>query len=527
MAKQASLPFKGNPEMTQGFGARPTVYAKYGLNGHDGNDWVLPEGTLLYAPVTGKVLKTGNDADGWGIYTQIFDPTQNLLINVTHLQYTTTWAGKAVKAGDKIGGSGNTGFSSAPHVHVAAADTDSSGNIQNTGNGYHGWYSVMDGGRIILMPLPTTTTGDASETSPVVVTFDEIYNKYYAGWGRVEAEADFNNTYKGDLNLLKVARGESPAGSVEIRPAELEKTYYLIPAFNGLSLNEISSGIPLGRVDILAEMLGLDPNTKLINGQALNVSKFPTDYFPSSSEWLGFKKLVGLTPVGTPGGYYIKPEWANKSLSDINQQGGNTGRPDILAGFLGISEYYKIPAYQGFGIQGFPSSYIPTSSEWVGFSSLFTQTVPSQPKAPTDNPPVPGPEVINTNPPDVGEGLTPADTISTNNALLTEQLALILTKLNTILTKLGSSTASTPSSPPDAEEATGGLFVNSTPNRAAIYLDDSFQYDYTPSNFTYQIAPGSHTLKLKKSGFQIYEEEIMIEAELTKSVNIQLVPLAS
>lgn len=527
MAKIASLPFKGSFEMSQGFGARPTVYARFGLNGHDGNDWIMPEGTLLFSPLTGKVLKVGNDLDGWGIYAQVFDPSQNLLVNVTHMSYANVWANKEIKAGDKLGGSGNTGFSSAPHVHVAAADTDSSGNIQNTGNGYKGWYSIMDMQKISLVALPETTTGGASETPPAVITFDEIYNQYYAGWGRTEAEADFSQTYNSDLNLLRIARGESPAGSAEIRPAELERTYYLIPAFDGLSLQQISSGIPLGRVDVLAGFLGLDQNAPLLGGQALNVSNFPSDYFPDSSEWLGFKKLAGLTPVGTPGDYFIKPEWANKSLSEINQQGGNIGRSDVLANFLGISEYYKIPPYQGFGIQGFPSSYIPTSSEWLGFLKVFWQTAPTQPTAPVDNPPEPAPEVINTNPPDVGEGLTPADTISTNNALLTEQLALILLKLNTILTKLSTGTSATPVQPPDAETATGGVFVNSNPSRAAIYLDDSFQYDYTPSNFTYQIAPGVHTLKLKKTGFQIYEEEVTIEEGLTKSVNVTLTPITT
>ena len=523
MAKNASLPFKGSFEMSQSFGARPTVYAKFGLNGHDGNDWIMPEGTLLVSPLSGKVIKVGNDADGWGIYAQVWDSSQNLIVNVTHMKYTNVWKDKVIKAGDKLGGSGNTGFSSVPHVHVAAADTDSSGNILNTGNGYRGWYSIMDSGKINLGGLPTTTTTETTPTSSVVVTFDEIFTKYYAGWGRVAAEADFAQAYDGDLNKLKIARGESPGGTAEIRPPELEKTYYLIPALDGLSLNEISSGISLGRVDVLAGFLGLDQNTKLLSGQALNVSKFPSDYFPNSSEWLGFKKLVGLTPVGVSGDYFIKPEWANKSLSEINQQGGNVGRSDVLAGFLGISEYYKIPAYQGFGIGGIPASYIPSSSEWDGFNRIFWKTAPIQPKAPIDNPPESAPEVINTNPPDVGEGLTPGETISTNNAVITGQLALILQKLNTILTKLSTGTTPTPVPAPPAEDATGGLFVNSTPTKASIYLDDAFQYDYTPSNFTYQIAPGEHILKLKKSGYKSYSETITIEAGLTKSINAELV----
>ncbi|KKK96365.1 hypothetical protein LCGC14_2663510, partial [marine sediment metagenome] len=50
MAKSASLPFKGTFEHSQGFGARPSVYAKFGLQGHDGDDWKMPEGTVLFSP---------------------------------------------------------------------------------------------------------------------------------------------------------------------------------------------------------------------------------------------------------------------------------------------------------------------------------------------------------------------------------------------------------------------------------------------------------------------------------------------
>mgnify|MGYP001580560378 FL=1 len=88
MVKNASLPFKGSFEMSQSFGARPTVYAKFGLKGHDGNDWIMPEGTLLVSPLSGKVIKVGNDADGWGIYAQVWDSSQNLIAH--YLPNSTT-----------------------------------------------------------------------------------------------------------------------------------------------------------------------------------------------------------------------------------------------------------------------------------------------------------------------------------------------------------------------------------------------------------------------------------------------------
>lgn len=522
MAKTAALPFKGNFDHTQSFGARPSVYAKFGLAGHDGDDWMMPVDTPLVSPLNGEVLSTGNDADGWGIYAQVWDRTQNLLINVTHMRYTNVWKGKVLKIGDRLGGSGNTGFSEAPHVHVAAADTDSAGNRLNQGNGFKGWYSILDSGKITLQSQPATETPGPTTPISGTVTFDEIYTQYYPGWGRVEAEADFYNTYGGDLNKLKIARGESPGGTEELRPPELEKTYYLIPALDQLSLNQIASGIPLGRADILAGFLNLDPNTKLISGQALNAAGFPTSYFPDSGEWQGFKKLVGLTPIGTPGSYYVKPQYAGKSLNEIRNEANLAFRPDILASFLAVSEFYKIPAYQTFGTQGFPSSYVPNSGEYQGFLAIFTTTPPTQPNAPTTNPEEPAPEVINTNPPDTGEGLTPEETPTPTPTIPEGTTALILSKLDQILAKLEGQGGQGEVPAPPAEEASGGLFVSSSPTRAAIYLDGAFQFDYTPSNFTYQVSPGKHALRLKKTGYKTWEQEVEIAPDIITNIEATL-----
>lgn len=520
------------------------MYSKFGLSGHDGDDWIMPEMTPLFSPLTGKVIKHGNDVDGWGIFVQVWDSMQNLIVNITHCTALLAITGGEVRAGQKIAYSGNTGFSSAPHVHVAVADTDASGNRLNQNNGYKGWYSILDAGKINLVALPAEGVTGTITTPTTTMTFDEIFAKYYAGWPRTEAEADFQQTYGGDLAKLRIARGESPSGTTAVRPKELEKIYYLIPAFNGLSLIQISSGIPLGRVDILAGFLGIDQNTKLLGGQALNLINFPTDYFPNSSEWLGFKKLVGLTPVGTPGNYYIKPELAGKDLNTINKEGGSTFRSDVMATFLAISEYYKIPAYQGFGTGGFPAQYIPNSSEWQGFIKIFTQTAPIQTKPPIDVPLEPLPEVIYTNPPDTGEGLTPVeippieeippveippveeiipDVVPPVENIIPEgSIALILSKLDQILDKITTGIAPILTPVPPAEEATGGLFVNSTPARAAIYLNDTFQFDYTPSNSTYQMARGVYRLRLKKTGYKPFEQDVTIEEGLTSNVNAQL-----
>jgi len=215
MPKTASLPFKGNPSHTQGFGARPSVYAKYGLDGHAGDDWVLPEGTALYSPVEGKVLRHGFDANGWGKWLQLWDPNQKLVVLIAHLSSAQVISGAGVRKGQLVARSGNTGFSEAPHVHVAAADTDSSGNRTNTGNGFKGWYSILDSGRINLVPLgedveaPPPSNGDDEPAPAPTSAWSEIFAKYYAGWDETAAKADFAQAYDSDLSRLQIARDEA------------------------------------------------------------------------------------------------------------------------------------------------------------------------------------------------------------------------------------------------------------------------------------------------------------------------------
>ncbi len=124
MAKKMSLPFKGTPQHSQGFGARPSVYERFGLRGHDGDDWLMEIGTPLFAPFTGEIKKHGNAPNSWGIYQWVWDPGQRLIVNIAHQNALQVTTGARGEKGQQIGFSGNTGFSEAPHVHVAAADTD-------------------------------------------------------------------------------------------------------------------------------------------------------------------------------------------------------------------------------------------------------------------------------------------------------------------------------------------------------------------------------------------------------------------
>ena len=556
--------------VTQQFGANPTYYKQYGFAGHEGIDLGIRENVIVASATAGNVLFAGDVGNNYGIHVIVWDADQNIKVLYAHLNSVNVKTGDNVQDGQQIGTTGITGKVFGSHLHFGAMRTiitgtgdwlSSGGTIQspaplNPNNGYKGWENPLDTSLFDwpkiwydTIPLGSTTPslpGDsvAVSSTGTNISWPLVFSILYAGWGETEALANFNIEFGGDINKLLAARGIDPNAPPPVkvaRPAELKKTYYLIPSLGGLTLNQINSGIPLGRTDVLGGYLGVDPNTKLVAGQALSLTNFPTNYYPDSTEWIGYKKLVGLEPIGNPGNWFLKPQYANQSLRDINNNNSSIlGRADVIANFLGVSEYYVIPGYQGFSTSGFPASYIPTSSEWVGFNKVFQQGAPTQPKAPTPAPaeeeapiipqptliiqPEPPPEVPgepeNTETPPTEP--TPAGEGGVDFSEVNAKLDTIITKIAEVLAKLALSPGTAPSTPPPAETASGGLFVNSIPTRAGIYINGQFQYDYTPSNSTYQIKPGVYKLAVKKKGYKIWEQDIEIVKDETDFVSATL-----
>lgn len=121
---------------TQGFGERPEVY---GPGGHNGYDWSCTTDTPVYAMHDGSaVLKEERNPDGtykgYGLYVIL--QGSGVQTYYAHLHE----AGKLgqVRAGDVIGYSNNSGFSSGPHLHVTCKELDSSGLVKNRNNGHDG-----------------------------------------------------------------------------------------------------------------------------------------------------------------------------------------------------------------------------------------------------------------------------------------------------------------------------------------------------------------------------------------------------
>ncbi len=109
-------PFVGDFRSGSKFG----VYEKI-RNGrvHTGIDYSCPEGTPLIACMDGEILsKTKDDGNGAGNRIHLFNYKRGIRASYFHMkEFAFDEKQKAVKKGDLLGWSGNTGHSSGPHLH--------------------------------------------------------------------------------------------------------------------------------------------------------------------------------------------------------------------------------------------------------------------------------------------------------------------------------------------------------------------------------------------------------------------------
>jgi hypothetical protein len=109
--------------ISQKFGENPNIYPS--TNGHNGIDFGLPEGNPVMATADGVVSRAELDTEtaanahrGYGYHVRIQHPDGSTSI-YGHFQKDsfTVHTGDNVTMGTIIGRSGNTGFSTAPHLH--------------------------------------------------------------------------------------------------------------------------------------------------------------------------------------------------------------------------------------------------------------------------------------------------------------------------------------------------------------------------------------------------------------------------
>lgn len=99
--------------ITQYFGENPAKYPK--TNGHNGVDFGVPLDTRITAAADGLVTAAEWDLTGYGNHIRI--QGADALYIYAHLSKYAVTRDQRVKAGDTIGWSGNTGWSTGPHLH--------------------------------------------------------------------------------------------------------------------------------------------------------------------------------------------------------------------------------------------------------------------------------------------------------------------------------------------------------------------------------------------------------------------------
>jgi len=109
--------------ITQHFGENPNIYPL--THGHNGIDFGVPEGTPVMAAADGVVTRAELDTEtavhsnrGYGYNVRVLHPDGSTSI-YGHFQKDSflVATGDNVKMGTILGRSGNTGFSTGPHLH--------------------------------------------------------------------------------------------------------------------------------------------------------------------------------------------------------------------------------------------------------------------------------------------------------------------------------------------------------------------------------------------------------------------------
>lgn len=140
-------PIAGTPLITQGFGQNPDVYGAFNLAGHNGIDFGVPEGTLVYAPHDGVATVKDDGTTGYGLQVIIEDAKRRSVL--AHLSQSLVQNGQQIYQGDPVAKSGKSGMATGPHLHWTYKILKN-GVVQNKDNGYDGAVDVTEFTRLWL-----------------------------------------------------------------------------------------------------------------------------------------------------------------------------------------------------------------------------------------------------------------------------------------------------------------------------------------------------------------------------------------
>lgn len=173
---------QGKVRVVQKFGARPEVYAQFGLAGHNGIDFTgefKGVSVPILSPIEGTVTEMRIEKDkqgksvGYGRYMRIVTNSMDgqkryKELTFAHLASYATGlkVGDVVYCGDKIAMMGGApwqdghGFSTGMHLHQGLRFLDEKKNVLNYGNGFKGSVDFLQ--YILFLQSPEMVTQNVS-----------------------------------------------------------------------------------------------------------------------------------------------------------------------------------------------------------------------------------------------------------------------------------------------------------------------------------------------------------------------------
>lgn len=111
-----------NYNQTQKFGAYQDFDTSFNNGQHYGIDFEMPENTPVYAVADGTITDASYSSQGGGNQITLKENGKQDYQWYMHLNNFNVSSGDKVQAGEKIGESGSTGFSTGPHLHFQRMD---------------------------------------------------------------------------------------------------------------------------------------------------------------------------------------------------------------------------------------------------------------------------------------------------------------------------------------------------------------------------------------------------------------------
>lgn len=214
-------PFNGDYPLTFAFGAESPdekvkeKFREWGIVGHHGLDFGLPEGTQILATDSGKVIQVGENGD-FGLSVTLKHNWGESLY--AHLKEVKVWLDQEVNQGEVIGLSGQTGAAFGPHLHFGIKPEN-----PDLGNGYLGF----------IDPMPYLTARPSASPSPEPEVIEKIVEKEVIKQVPVEVVKEVKVVDEEELdrrlkNKLKAISSLGVAKRREKRKKGLEKIMSLV-----------------------------------------------------------------------------------------------------------------------------------------------------------------------------------------------------------------------------------------------------------------------------------------------------------